>query len=265
MTTSIVNGRKALCTSPQRHGEDERYVAWFHELGAWTTYWDIYHPETRGHFYFGDGDTELGLLTRILPRDRCPPAFEAWARMAVVPEAAPDFAREVRVPEVASAVMEMDALLGRLFARHFGDPTNPCVQADYLEAVFRFAIDSLPLEIERNARVAEAGPSKPKGARDTLDDDFFWFAWALQLEAAYAIAGMDKGHTRRALLLAGAATGCPAHFAWRGHRRTRGEYSPDEKTARVLRERGLRWASDFWGAAEEIRALYRIREWGEED
>lgn len=254
-----------MCPSPECHDDDERYVAWFHELGAWTAYWDIYHPETRGHFYFGDGGTEPGLLTRILPGHGRPPAFEAWARMALAPEAAPAFAREVRVPEVASAVMEMDTLVGRLFAKHFGDPTKPCVQADYLQAVFRFATASLPPDIERDARIAEADPRKPTAARHTLDGDLMWFGWALQLEAAYAIAGMDQGHSRRALLLAGAATGCPANFAWRGHRRTRGEYSPDEKTARVLRERGMRWASDFWGAAEEIRALYRIRELGEED
>ena len=40
-------------------GEAERrYMAWFHELDAWTEYWDIYHPETHGRFYFGDGARE---------------------------------------------------------------------------------------------------------------------------------------------------------------------------------------------------------------
>jgi hypothetical protein len=45
---------------------DVRHVGFFHELDAWTEYWDIYHPETRGRFYFGDG-SEPGLLTRLLP------------------------------------------------------------------------------------------------------------------------------------------------------------------------------------------------------
>jgi hypothetical protein len=45
---------------------DQRYVAWFHELDAWTEYWDVYHPETRGRYYFGDGGEEPGLLTQIL-------------------------------------------------------------------------------------------------------------------------------------------------------------------------------------------------------
>lgn len=59
-----------------------RHAAWFHELDAWTEYWDVYHPETKGRFYFGDGAGERGLLTRFLPREQCPPAFLAWTRMA---------------------------------------------------------------------------------------------------------------------------------------------------------------------------------------
>src|SRR5580698_3567986 len=50
-----------------------RYAAWFHELDAWTEYWDLYHPETRGRYYFGDGEVEAGLLTPLLPRTSYPP------------------------------------------------------------------------------------------------------------------------------------------------------------------------------------------------
>lgn len=69
---------------------------------------------------------------------------------------------------------------------------------------------------------------------------------------------------RRALHLAGVALGSSANFAWRGNRRTRGEYRADEPSARLLKERGLRWARDFESAAGEVHALYRIREWGHE-
>jgi hypothetical protein len=242
---------------------EQRYVAWFHELDAWTEYWDIYHPETRGRFYFGDGDTELGLLTRFLPRERHPPAFVAWKRRALGFESV--FVDEVRIADVASAVMEVDRLVADLFSKHFGDPTDPGVRADYLEATLRLATNSLPPAIERDARISEEDPRKLTAGRHMIYGDIMWFAWALQIEAAYAVLGVDIGHMRRALLLAGVATGCPADFAWRGHRRTRAEYRKDELTLALLRARGMQWASNFEAAAEEVHALYRIREWGQDD
>ncbi len=253
--------------SPFRHDPDaeRRYVAWFHELDAWTEYWDVYHPETRGRYYFGDGDTESGLLTRFLPRERRPPAFVAWVRMALLSGGFAAFADAVHVPEVAAAVTEVDALLARLFDQHFGDAADPLVRADYLAAVFRFATDSLPPAAERDARIPVVDPRKPTAGRHALDGDLMWFAWALQVEAADAVASTNEGHTRRALLLAGVATGCAANFAWRGHRRTRAEYRPDAATASLLRDRGMGWATDFQAAAREVHALYRIREWGQED
>src|SRR5262245_14909486 len=109
--------------------DDQRYVAWFHELDAWTEYWDIYHPETRGRYYFGDGDTETGLLTRFLPRTGYPPAWTAWTRMALGIESSDTFVSEVRKPDVPVAVKEVEALVARLFAKHFGDASNRAVQA----------------------------------------------------------------------------------------------------------------------------------------
>jgi hypothetical protein len=241
---------------------EQRYVAWFHELDAWTEYWDIYHPETRGRFYFGDGNGEPGLLTRFLPRERRPPAFVAWIRMALRTGAAEVFEKEVRVPAVAEAVMEVDALVARLVAKYFGDPADPRTQVDYLESMFRCGTDSLPPATERDARIAEDDWRKSTAGRHMIDSDVMWFAWAVHLEAAHLLAGHDDGHARRALQLAGVAAGCPANFAWRGHRRTRPEYRRDQATADLLRERGIEWASDFDAAAREIHALYRIREWG---
>jgi hypothetical protein len=241
-----------------------RYSAWFHELDAWTEYWDVYHPETDGRFYFGDGATESGLLAKFLPRAHRPPAFVAWTRMALANESGDLFAAEVRISDVASAVMEVDALVARLFTKHFGDAGDPHVQADYLEAIFQFAIDSLPPAVERDSRIRVDDPRKATAGRHTLDGDLMWFAWALHTEAAFAIVGKDGDHARRALLLAGVATGCPANFAWRGHRRTRPEYHADAQTASLLRTRGTQWISDSNAAAREIHALYRIREWGED-
>jgi hypothetical protein len=282
MTT--IDTRRAGATSPARATEpdDRRYVAWFHELDAWTEYWDIYHPESHGRYYFGDGDGEPGLLTRFLPRTQYPPPWVAWTRMALGVGSSDKFLDEVRGPEVASAVMEIDALQGRLFAKYFGEASNSRVQADYLEAIFRFATDSLPPATERTGQIPDEDWRKRTAGRYTLDGDLMWFAWALQLEAAHAVAngsaqnlrGDGAGHrgpagecetdrARRTLLLAGVASGCPANFAWRGHRRTRSEYRPGLETTRLLRSRGLEWASDFAGAVEEVHALYRIREWGE--
>ncbi len=264
MITELQPWDGASSPVPNPPEADQRYVAWFWELDAWTEYWDIYHPETRGRFYFGDGAGEGGLLSQFLPRDRRPPAFVAWVQMALLLGSATVFKEAVRLPAVASAVMEVDDLVARLFAKHFGDDADTHIQADYLEASFRFAIDSLPPATERNARIPDDDPRKPTAGRHTLDGDIMWFAWALQLEAAHAIVGIDEGHARRALLMAGVATGCGANFAWRGHRRTRSEYQQNLATASLLRERGLQWASDFEAASKEVHALYRIREWGSE-
>jgi hypothetical protein len=242
--------------------DEHRYVAWFHELDAWTEYWDVYHPESHGRFYFGDGLEELGLLTQLLPREWKPAAFTAWSRMALGIGEAALFAQAVEVPEVAAAVTEVDALLSRLFAKHFGDAAEPAVRRDYLEAIFRFATDTLPPATERDARIAEDDPRKRTAGRHTLDGDVMWFCWSLHTEAACIVDGVDA---RRALMLAGVAMGCPMNFVWRGHRRSRAAYRADDATAALLRARGLRWAEDAGAARAEIHALYRIREWGVED
>src|SRR5262249_32389258 len=135
-------------------------------------------------------------------------------------------------------------------------------RGDYLEAIFRFAADVLPPAQERDARISKSDPRKASAGRHTLDGDLMWFCWGMHIEAAHAIAGSDANHARRALQLAGVASGCATNFAWRGHRRTRSEYRPDAATAALLRERSMRWATDFASAASEVHALFRIREWG---
>lgn len=258
--------------SPARHGgagqAEQRYVGWFHELDAWTEYWDIYHPETRGRYYFGDGGQERGLLSRLLPRPgRRPPPFEAWKRLALHPDTPgidrrSAFVSTVRDEAVAGAVAEIDDLVAALFARHFGDPGVPAIRADYLDGVFRFATDTLPPAAERAARIAAADPRSHSAGRHTLDGDIMWFAWALATEAADILDSRAERAALHALMLAGVAVGCAANFAWRGHRRTRPEYRPDARTAELLRRRGIGWASDIRLAAEEVHALFRIREWG---
>jgi hypothetical protein len=248
--------------SRQAVSTEQRYAAWFHALDAWTEYWDVYRPETRGRFYFGDGHGEPGLLSLLLPRERKPPAFVAWVNRALGFGSDAAFFDAVREPAVAHAVMEIDALVERLYEEHFGPATDPVSRTEYLEAMHRFACDTLPPATERAARIADTDPPKATAGRHTLDGDLMWFAWALQLEAAHVVAGSDGAQARRALMLSGVATGCAANFAWRGHRRTRAEYARDRATALLLRRRGLRWAEDFGAAAAEVRALYRIREWG---
>jgi len=240
--------------------DEARYVSYFHELDAWTEYWDVYHPESRGRFYFGDESGEPGLLTRFLPRNEVPPPFRAWKRFALYEDGEDLLAAEVRAPAVAEAILELDALVARIFDEHFGDATQIDTRIDYLEAIHRFAIDTLPPATERATRVTPDDPRHATAGRHTLDGDLMWFAWALHLEGAAMLRGADA---RRTLLMAGVATGCAANFAWRGHRRTRDEYRADEATVALLRERGLAWAGDFNAAAAEVRALFRFREWGE--
>lgn len=137
---------------------ESRYAAWFHELDAWTEYWDIYHPESKGRYYFGDGNSERGLLTILLPHHARPAVFTAWTRMALDHGTAGEFLREVRVDAVAAAVQEVDDFVAALFEKHFGDASKTAVREDYLEGMFRFATDTLPPAIEREGRIAASGP-----------------------------------------------------------------------------------------------------------
>jgi hypothetical protein len=245
-----------------------RYVAWFHDLDAWTEYWDIFHPESKGRYYFGDGRDEQGLLSAFMPRFSWPAPFTRWVAMALRSAPRSSFADAVRVPAVAHAVIEVDALVARLFGQHFGDPASPEARSDYLEAMHLFALDALPPATRRYELVPDGDHRKRTAGRHTLDSDVMWFAWALHLEAAQelAAAGLsassDAAASRRALMMAAVATGCAANFAWRGHRRTRPGYRADTDTARHLRTLGLLWADDFEAARDEVHALYRIREWG---
>lgn len=242
---------------------EERYVAWFHELDAWTEYWDVYHPESKGRYYFGDGGSEPGLLTRLLPNHVRPPVFTAWSRMALGSGSFDAFVHEL-TQDVRSALLEVDDLVARLFAKHFGDAEDVAIQRDYLEGMFRFATDTLPPATERDMRIDAWDPRKATAGRHSLESDIMWFAWAFELEAAQTARPAQDAQSRHALLMAGVAMGCAADFAWRGHRRTRLEYRPDATTRALLLERGMRWASDFHAATQEVHSLYRIREWGHE-
>lgn len=242
----------------------KRYVGWFHELDAWTEYWDIYHPESKGRYYFGDEKTEPGLLTLFLPRVHRPSIFDAWINMALYNKTTA-FIEEASVPKIAAAIMEVDVFINSLFIKYFGDAADPKVQADYLNAMFLFATNQLPPATERDALIDASDPRKPTAGRHTLEGDIMWFAWALQIEAAQVIAKADQQHPRRNLQLSGIATGCPANFAWKAHRRTRAEYKATLDTRKLLMERGMKWATDFNECSKEVHALYQIREWGIED
>lgn len=243
---------------------DARYVAWFHELDAWTEYWDVYHPESRGHFYFGDGNSEAGLLSKLLPNRERPAVFSAWTRMALRSDSANAFLSELAAADVGAAILEIDGFVGGLFEKHFGNASDAAVQRDYLEAMFRFATDALPPATERDSRIEPSDPRKATAGRHALDNDIMWFAWGFELDGAHVLMRAAEARARHALQMAGVALGCAANFAWRGHRRTRPEYHPDEATRALLFERGTRWACDFHAAAGEVHALYRIREWFDE-
>jgi hypothetical protein len=245
--------------SPPAH-----YAAFFHELDAWTEYWDLYKPQTLGRYYFGSGDTP-GLLHLLVPRHSVPPVFSAWKRYALSGER-DAFVAAAREPSVAAAVTEYDQLVCEILARHFGDARDPAVRADYLAAMHHFGTDTLPPATGRQARVPPDDPRHRTSGRHTIDADMMWFVWALHLEAAHLVSD-PSGAPARALLLAGVATGSAANFAWRAHRRTRPEYLAGTgyeriMTANLLRQRGLAWAVDLTAAADEVHALYRIREWG---
>ena len=103
------------------------------------------------------------MLTRLLPRTRYPPLFLAWTRMALRTGAPARFAAELGAADIAEAVMEADALVGRIFASHFGAADDRDAQADYLDGVLRFAVDSLPPAAEVSARRSIAQPTPASG------------------------------------------------------------------------------------------------------
>lgn len=239
-----------------------RYAAWFHELDAWTQYWDIYHPETHGRYHFGNGTGEPGLLRKFVKHEQRPAIFNAWVRMALSLDTRAKFVEEARAPEVAAAVLEVDRLVSRLFRTHFGDASDPTVQEAYINAMLCFGCDMLPSATERVTQFSNSDPRRVAAGRYAMEFDLVWFSCALHLEAVHAIFGPDEDHARRTLMLAGIAVGCSADYVWRGRRQSRPEYSRDFQTAYLLRNMGMVWANDFVGACQEVHALFRIREWG---
>ncbi|MEO8830017.1 hypothetical protein [Lapillicoccus sp.] len=245
--------------------DGSRYAAFFHELDAWTEYWDIYHPETHGRFYRGDG-SKRGQLDLFVPASAgLPPVFVAWKRRALGQDLADDFSRLAADEPVASAALELDDLVCRVVRAQFGDPAEAAVRADYLRAINGCATDTLPAATERASQVSPGDLRQRTAGRHTIEGDMMWFVWALEVEAATAAAGPDRVARcdLHALALAGVATGTAASFAKRGHRRTRPEYRDDDATRLLLQERGARWAQDVDAAATEVHELFQIREWGQ--
>lgn len=177
-----------------------------------------------------------------LPPASSPQLRSAWSRMAMRADDRAAFAVEVQRSELVDALLAVETQIDRRFRAGFGDASEDGVQRDYLAAVFHHAADDLPHRRMRK--------------------DPRWFAWALQIEAALAIVGIDDRDPRRTLMLAGIASGCPVDFAWHGERPTRAEYRRDATTVALLHRRGLRWATDYDASRGEIHALFRIHEHG---
>ena len=239
-----------------------RYAAYFAALDAWTEYWDIYHPESHGYFYFGDGGRP-GLLDQLVPRRTTPPVYDAWKRRALGRDRDDGFSTLGRAPAVARAALEYDQLVGSLFDEHFGCPITDARRVDYIRAIHHFATDTLPDATDRLARVPPGDSRRRTAGRHTIDSDIMWFVWALQLELAHLNAP-EVDAPRRALVMAGVASGCPAHYVKRADRRTRTEYDSSERTTVILRDRATRWSQSMDAATHEVHALYRVREWGHE-
>lgn len=241
--------------------EDAAYAAYFHELDAWTEYWDVYHPETGGRYYLGSPG-QFGLLELFVPGRTVPPVYDAWKRRALGLDPSEEFTRLAALHPVAGAAIELDDLVAGVFERHFGDPADPNARRRYLRAIYGAGTDTLPAATERLDRIAVGDPRRRTAGRHTIEADMMWFVWALQIETARVARPTGDRHDLWALLLAGVAVGSAANFALRGHRRTRPEYRADAATRERLFRRGLRWADDLEAATAEVHDLFQIREWG---
>ncbi|MEO8372939.1 MAG: hypothetical protein ABI806_27385 [Candidatus Solibacter sp.] len=247
-----------------------RYSAYFRELDAWTEYWDVYHPETHGRYYFGD-DEHPGLLTAFLPSpaNYRNPVFDSWKMLALQSDSEPDpvllerFTTEARRPHVAEAVLAVDELVLRLVRQHFADPAGEVDAVAYLDAMERFGRDTLPACPERYARIPAEDGRKSSSLHHTIEGHVMWFAWAVHLICAQLVARPDPEAARlRRLLLAGTALGCSFDFVFRGRCRTREQYlGPDGSSKIWVQARASQ--ESFELGSREMLTLFRIREYGE--
>jgi len=249
---------------PKRPGKE--YAAYFFELDAWSEYWDVYRPETRGLYHFGDGSAP-GYLSAFLPGPgrRRAPVFDAWKAYALArrsPDSEPAARRRfeglARQPEVAEAVIAVDLLVTRLLEEHFGDGHGGLDLEAYFDAIERFALDTLPGCPDRYALISDDDGRKASSPTHQIAGDLMWFAWATHLECAELVA--EEPSPARALLMAGIELGCSMDYAFRGRGRTRTEYrSRDAGAWSRIWERGRETAGDFDAAAADVRDLFFIR------
>jgi hypothetical protein len=252
----------------------ERYAAFFFELDAWSEYWDLYQPETRGRYYFGDC-SDPGYLSTFLPspRQTRSPVFDAWKAQAIAtrdPVAGPAtrVAFEAAVgarPAIAEAVIEVDALVCRLVRQHFDTGNGSLDREVYFDAIERFARNLLPESPGRYARVPEHDYRKATSRHHTMEGDIMWFAWATQLDIAQLVAPASGAELElRTLLMAGVALGCSMDYAFSGRCRVRREYQPADAVAwSRIWQAASECASDFDAAAREVRELFLIRAFGD--
>ena len=252
----------------------EKYAKYAWELDAWTEYWDIYHPETKGCYYFGSTE-HAGFLNQFLPSPSGgrSPVFDAWKSLALcsadephVPALQERFQSLLRQTEVSEAVSAVDELVRRLLRSHFADERGELDPYAYLDAMERFGKDTLPECQERFDRIADDDPRKSTSLHHTIEADVMWFAWALHLECAQLVAPPDAAAgAERNVLMAGIALGCSFDYAVRRGYRTRKEYRSDQpgSWARIW-SRSLECASDFAKGVGEVRDLFRIRTFGDQ-
>ncbi len=237
----------------------KQYAAYCRELDAWTEYWDIYHPETHGRYYFGSAG-HPGYLNQFLSNPMTghrSPVFESWKAMVLWSGDEARFHEAMQPPEVVEAVLAVDDLVRRIARDHFGDD-----HLAYLDAMERFGRDTLPPSPERFALIPEDDGRKSTSLHHTIEGDIMWFGWAIHLECAQRLGPPDP---IRALLMAGVALGVSFDYAYRRGYRTRVEYqSKDQEAWRRIWERALGCVSDFDAGAREVRQLFLIREYGDE-
>lgn len=252
---------------PGRH-----YARYFFELDAWSEYWDIYHPETHGRYYFGDGE-QLGYLSSFLPSPTKPrnPAFDSWKRMVLSWGGTADagllqtFRSQVHQPKVEDAVIAVDELVCRLVREHFSTSTGSIDALAYLDAMERFGRDSLPESPDRFERIPNHDARKSTSLHHTIEGHIMWFAWAMHLECVEMVAGRQSPNAELwPLLMAGIALGTSFDFAFRKRCRTRSEYlAGDSAASSRIWSRALELANDFDKGVREMKCLFRIREYGE--
>ena len=239
------------------------YSAHFRDLDAHTEYADAYGNTGADDWMSFLG---VGIWNSVIP---------AWLEYADIPSAETGLKQAARktwlatlqpVP-VREAVQSLDGLLMALVSTHFGGQLGV---AKMLDAFEYFGRNILPLDEDRYQRALTTyGPTDfrvlpdvdgiPPARAHRMDGANMWFRWAAFIASGVEVVGPgDANHPLRTANMAAIATGCAFDFVFRAREHSRPEYTASPATAKILRQKGAYFATNWEEALSEVQELFQL-------